>query len=313
MTHSPLTDQIRISSQSSSRQGATVDTFLIHHQAGMNDDATIRAMVTGSKQVSANYTISNEGRLTCVVDERLRAWTSGSSSDGGRGAAWDRRSITVEIENESGAPDWRISQKAIDKAAALLNDLRRRYTIRNVLGHRDLWEKYHASYPTYCPGPSTVGRIVTRANQLLQTAGGGTTPLQEEIDMSGIAQYFERREGGMAPEWMWGDPTDAALYPKGYKVTTDKEQALLWGRQIAGRGTPPVHLSRALYIAQQQWLTEEAERHRQARIAELTAALSEITVPPPVVNVPPVDYDRIKQAFPTKLTIDIPPATGTLS
>lgn len=169
MTHSPLTDQIRLSAQSSSRNGSAIDTFLIHHQAGTNDDATINAMVSGSKEVSANYTISNEGRLTCVVDEDLRAWTSGSSSDGGRGAAWDRRSITVEIENESGAPDWRISDAAIAKAAALLNDLRQRYGITNVLGHRDLWTQYQASYPTYCPGPDTVDRI-------LAVAGGLPTP-----------------------------------------------------------------------------------------------------------------------------------------
>lgn len=166
MTTSPLTDQVRTSKQSSSRSGAGIDTFLIHHQAGTNDDAVIRAMVSGTREVSANYTISNEGRVTSVVPEQLRAWTSGSTSDGGKGAAWDKRSVTVEIENQTGAPDWKISQEAIDKAAFLLCDLRYRYTIKHVLGHRDLWLKYKASYATYCPGPDTVQRIVTRAAEL---------------------------------------------------------------------------------------------------------------------------------------------------
>lgn len=169
MTHSPLTNQIRISRQSGPRLGARIDTFLIHHQAGTNDDQVIAAMVSGSRQVSANYTISNEGRLTCVVDEDLRAWTSGSAHDGGKGAAWDRRSITVEIENESGAPDYRISEAAIATAGKLLNDLRSRYPIVNVLGHRDLWEKHRASYATFCPGPNTVARI-------LAAAGGAPAP-----------------------------------------------------------------------------------------------------------------------------------------
>ncbi len=167
MTHSPLTNQIRLSPQYSSRQGVQIDTFLIHHQAGTNDDAVINAMISGSREVSANYTISNEGRITCVVDENYRAWTSGSSSDGGRGAAWDRRSITVEIENEAGAPNWTISEAALRSAALLLNDLRTRYTINNVLGHRDLWNLYRASYATFCPGPNTVAAIVAKSGSVL--------------------------------------------------------------------------------------------------------------------------------------------------
>ena len=165
MTHSPLTNQIKEALIQRTKRKATIDTFLIHHQAGTNDDAVIKGM-QGTSGVSSNYTISNEGRLTLVVNEDYRAWTSGSSKDGGKGAAWDHRSITVEIENESGAPDWRISQAAIDKAAMLLNDLKQRYNIVNVLGHRDLWNNYKASYATYCPGPDTVQRIVTRAAEL---------------------------------------------------------------------------------------------------------------------------------------------------
>lgn len=162
MVKSKLTDQTKLSHQSSDRRGTTIDTFLIHHQASTNDNATIAEMVNATKQVSANYTISNEGRITAVVPEELRAWTSGSTSDGGKGAAWDRRSITVEIENQTGDPDWKISDKALDAAAALLHDLKKRYKIAHVLGHRDLWTKYRASYSTYCPGPHTVTDIVRR-------------------------------------------------------------------------------------------------------------------------------------------------------
>jgi len=188
MAYSNLTNQVRISNQSSPRN-STIDTFLIHHQAGTNDDAVIAAMVSASRGVSANYTISNEGRITCVVPEERRAWTSGSPYDGGKGAAWDHRAVTVEIENESGAPDWRISGKALDSAARLLRDLRARYAIRNVLGHRDLWNTYRASYATFCPGPSTVAQIVALANIGSIPAGGGSTPIpaptpeEQEKDM----------------------------------------------------------------------------------------------------------------------------------
>jgi hypothetical protein len=163
MAHSVLTNQIRESMQRSSRNGATIDTFIFHHQAGLNDDATIDLMVSGRKLVSANYTVSNEGRITLVVNEDYRAWTSGSSRDGGRGASWDRRAITVEIENELGAPSWKISDAALQATAALYNDCKARYPIVQEFGHRELWEKFRASYVTFCPGPETKNRILALA------------------------------------------------------------------------------------------------------------------------------------------------------
>jgi hypothetical protein len=219
MTFSKQTNQVKISSQSMPRY-STIDTFLIHHQAGMNDDAVIAAMVSGSKGVSANYTISNEGRITCVVEEENRAYTSGSLRDGGKGAAWDHRAVTVEIENESGDPDWRISAKALDAAARLLIDLRSRYTIRHVLGHRDLWNTYGASYPTFCPGPETVMKIVSLAKTKLAGTGGQEIiePKPEEEEMSGY-QYVS----GIDPvtkksRWALSHPLD---FPDGVLITSD--------------------------------------------------------------------------------------------
>jgi hypothetical protein len=132
-------------------------------------------MVNATRQVSANYTISNEGRITLVVDEDRRAWTSGSSTDSGRGAEWDRRAITVEIENETAAPEWRISSNAVDAAARLLADLRTRYNITHVLGHRDLKAQYNASYATFCPGPDTVQNILNRETEI---RGGSPAPVR---------------------------------------------------------------------------------------------------------------------------------------
>lgn len=185
MSYSQLATQYRPSPQRSSRQGATIDTILWHHQAGLNDDAVIASMVNRTRTVSANYTISNEGRITCVVDEEDRAWTSGSTRDGGKGAAWDRRAITIEIENETAAPDWRISDAAIAAAAALRIDIRRRHAIANELGHRNLWERFRASYPTFCPGPDTVARIASATVGPLPPASPHT-PVRPSVAENGI-------------------------------------------------------------------------------------------------------------------------------
>ena len=183
MTHSGLSSRVYNSHQKSGRNGRSIDTFLIHHQASTNSESVLQMMLTGSRTVSANYIITNEGQIWSVVPEEYRAWTSGSSSDGGRGAAWDSRSITVEIENQSGAPSWNISGAAIQAASNLLADLRRRYGVSIVLGHQDLWTRYNASYPTYCPGPTTVSRITG-------TSAGGNIPAPGSDDFDGTNYGF---------------------------------------------------------------------------------------------------------------------------
>lgn len=175
MTFSTLCATTGVSPKRSSREGATIDTFLVHHMAG-TDGPGVTAMMRGAggRTVSSNYTIHADGSIHGVVPEEDRAWTSGSATDGGKGAAWDRRSITVEIENTTGSPDWYISDLQIQAAARLLRDLRSRHQISTVLGHRDLYEQFGASYPTYCPGPDTVARIV---------AAEAALPMEEDDDM----------------------------------------------------------------------------------------------------------------------------------
>lgn len=165
MTQSALTDRVWLTGDSSPRT-SKIDTFLIHHAAMVSQTGESVARLYLTKNVSSNYVIGSDGTLWLTVDEDRRAHTSGSSTDGGKGAAWDQRSVTVEIANETGAPDWYISEAAITTAAKLLNDLRTRMPIPNVLGHRELWENWGASYPTYCPGPDTVNRIGARATEL---------------------------------------------------------------------------------------------------------------------------------------------------
>lgn len=135
-------------------------------------------MATGSREVSANYVIGNGGEIVGVVPEEFRAWTSGSSS-------WDGRAITVEIVNETGAPDWRISEKAMDAVARLMADVSTRYGFpldRNtVVTHQELYSRYGASYPTACPGPFLQPRIDT----LIAQANTPTVePIKLEDEMS---------------------------------------------------------------------------------------------------------------------------------
>lgn len=178
MTYSALTDTRTDTPQKSSRQGAKIDTILLHHMAGTDAAGVVKLMQSGARTVSANYAIGRDGHAWGVVPEESRAWTSGSSSDGGKGAAWDRRSITFEIADEVAREPWPISEAAFQKVAAMMADISTRYGIpldrNHVLGHRELWTRYRASYPTACPGGLDLDAITARA-RAIQT--GATAPV----------------------------------------------------------------------------------------------------------------------------------------
>lgn len=152
--------------QFSSRPGK-IDRIIIHHCASTSLETVLKMMSTGSREVSANYVIGNDGEIIGVVPEESRAWTSGS-------AAWDGRAITFEVVNETGAPDWRISDKAMDALARMLADISDRYDIElsrtTVITHQELHTIHGASYPTACPGPY----LQSRVDEVIAAAGGAT-------------------------------------------------------------------------------------------------------------------------------------------
>lgn len=171
-----ITADIGDGGKRSSRDGADVDHFLVHGMASTDFAGTLAMVADPSgRQVSANYFISNEGKIVGCVDESLRAWTSGSPNDGGQGAAWDRRSITVEVENSTGGPEWGFSPAAKEALAQLMADVSRRHRFPltrtgktgTVLEHRELWEFWAASYPTACPQSMPTDTVVARANSII--------------------------------------------------------------------------------------------------------------------------------------------------
>ncbi|PPF18260.1 hypothetical protein C5B92_07020 [Rathayibacter sp. AY1A4] len=183
MTYSKLARaSVKESPQSSSRQGAKVNLFIVHHADNTRAQSVVDMMTIPTKEVSSNYVVDETGP-TGVVREEMRAFTSGSSSDGGKGAACDRRAITAEVINSTRAPDWRFDPRTIEHLARLIADVATRYGFPidrdHVVGHRELYTRWGASYPTMCPGPSMdLDALVAKARAYQQN---DTT--QEEDDM----------------------------------------------------------------------------------------------------------------------------------
>jgi len=159
--------------QHDDRGGAAVDTLLVHHAASSNLDEVLSMMATGSREVSSNLVIRDDDTIEVVSAER-RAWTSASSE-------WDSRSITVEVVNSAtgDASGWLVSEASMASLArvgiAMLADYPGFRAGRDrVLGHRELYERYGASYPTACPGGIDLEDLVARIR-----AGSTTTQNQD--------------------------------------------------------------------------------------------------------------------------------------
>lgn len=159
MVHSPLTTGFAITSDYSSRGGVKVDSIGHHHAASTSLAGTLALFQPGGRTVSPNYCIKDD-QIILVVPEEYRAWTTGSARD-------DSRSITYEICNDSGDPDWRISEASYRSVMALDADIARRYGIPLQHGipgfweHRNIYQWFGRSYATACAGPGfDINRVI---------------------------------------------------------------------------------------------------------------------------------------------------------
>lgn len=79
-----------------------------------------------SRQASSNYGVGTDGRVGMYVEEKNRAWTSSNSAN-------DNRAVTIEVANDGGAPDWHVSNTALNKTIELVADICRRNGIKKLV------------------------------------------------------------------------------------------------------------------------------------------------------------------------------------
>jgi len=187
------------------RGGRTIQYFVIHHMATTNGDWTENAMHTGSKEVSANYIQRSNGDLIGVVPEELRSWSLSS-------AEWDGKSVTVETENLS-TTGWTISDAAYHKLALLAVDLHQRYGLpldrNHIIGHREVYTRFGASYATACPGGINLDRVVDLARSMVNQAPlpaanvCTSTPASVSSAPAGVIAQTSTTDDGIPGEIFW--------------------------------------------------------------------------------------------------------------
>jgi N-acetyl-anhydromuramyl-L-alanine amidase AmpD len=150
MSNSPLVTYTHLSKHYVSPREKAIDTISIHHAAVVK--ASLKGLgngFNGSRKASSNYGIDNDGQIGMFVEEKNRAVTSSSKAN-------DSRAVTIEVVNSSGAPDWKVSDKALESLIRLCVDICQRNGIKklNFTGDKTgnlTMHKWFAA--TACPGP----------------------------------------------------------------------------------------------------------------------------------------------------------------
>lgn len=117
------TEVVDFGTRNSNPRNQKVCRITIHHMAGNLGAVKCAKMHMNTATSSANYYIGSDGTICAGVSEDRRAWTSGSREN-------DHSAITIEVANNSGAPNWTVSDKAYKACIALCADICQRYGIK---------------------------------------------------------------------------------------------------------------------------------------------------------------------------------------
>jgi N-acetylmuramoyl-L-alanine amidase len=138
---SALRHEIAPSPNVEPRQKGKAVRILLLHYTGMESAEKARAWLCNpASKVSCHYLIDEDGRITQMIDEDLRAWHAGQSVWKGERDI-NSSSIGIEIHNPGHDRDYTdFPEKQMAAVVALGRDIVRRHAIRpeHVLAHSDV-------------------------------------------------------------------------------------------------------------------------------------------------------------------------------
>jgi len=161
MGNSSLVTYTKLSPHYDSRDGKKITNITIHHMAA---NLTVQQCgeIFQTREASSNYGIDGRGQVGLYVDEKNASWANGNLDS-------NQRSITIELANDGGAPNWHVSDTAINKCIDLCVDICKRNGIDkikftgNKKGNLTMHKYYMA---TACPGPYLESKFPYIANEI---------------------------------------------------------------------------------------------------------------------------------------------------
>lgn len=166
MSNSKLISYTDLSPHYNKRKGAKeykgkISVITPHHMAG-NLSVETCGQVFHRKDASSNYGIGTDGRIAMYVEEKNRAWTSGSREN-------DFNAITIEVANDEIGGQWHVSDKALNSLIELCIDICKRNGIEelNYTGDKNGNLTRHNMFQnTACPGPYLQSKFPYIAEQV---------------------------------------------------------------------------------------------------------------------------------------------------
>lgn len=167
MSNSSLVNYVKLSPNCTKPRNRAIKKITIHHMAGNLSVETCGALFAkASRKASSNYAISSDGKVGMYVEEKNRAWTSGSAEN-------DNQAITIEVANDEIGGDWHVSDTALAKLIDLCTDICKRNGIDVLIftgdkrGNLTMHRYFQA---TACPGAYLASKfpyIVQEVNKRL--------------------------------------------------------------------------------------------------------------------------------------------------
>lgn len=170
MSNSSLVNYTKLVKNYTAMGGKVNRKITIHHMAGNLSIETCANVFNGNRQASSNYGIGSDGRIGLYVEEHNRAWTSSSSWN-------DSQAVTIEVANDTLAPTWSVSAKAMASLINLCVDICKRNGIPKLVytGDKNGTLTLHRFYAnTCCPGPYIESKISYICNEVNRRLSGGS-------------------------------------------------------------------------------------------------------------------------------------------
>ena len=202
MSNSNLAKYIHLVGNYHERQGNGVSRIIIHHMAG-NLSLEALGRIMESRESSATYGIDVNGNIGRYVDEAYRPWTSSS---------WeaDKCAVTIEVANNSGAPDWTVSDASMNALIELCADICKRNGIAklNYTGDKSGNLHMHKWYAaTACPGPYLGSKFSYIAAEVNKRLNGSTTtaPSNPATPSNDLSKYTDHQLAEMVIKGKFGN------------------------------------------------------------------------------------------------------------
>ena len=227
MSNSPLVNYTKISPNSTNPRNHKIDTIIVHHMAG---NLTVESCGAGfadpARQASSNYAIGTDGRVGMYVEEKNRSWCSSNREV-------DHRGITIEVANDTRAPEWHVSDKALAKLIDLCTDICQRNGIPrlNFTGDKTgnlVMHKYYAA--TECPGPYLGGKFQYIADQVNARLGSAPKQEQPKQETTGGKRY--RVQVGSFSKKAYAERKRQAVEAAGFQAYLACVDGALWRVQV---------------------------------------------------------------------------------